>query len=285
MQFIQPDTIIPDLTSPQSLNRYSYVTNRPINLNDPTGHCPTCVGGFVIGAMVGAAIYATTTAMSGRDFNWIELGVASATGAIGGTLVGTGLGAAAGVATFASIGAGGGLLSAQAGYSIASKKDYKSKEMLVAAAVGAGSGAISGALGAPASVNPLSGTATALALRAGSNFVAGSVQYIGTKMVNGEQIDPAEAAIAGGVTYITDGIVDGFSLNGGATANLADHLGMSFIRQNAKIPFAKAVALDGISQFAAMTSVTTAANNMPAVREVVRYAPATLRRLTEYLPR
>ena len=39
-QFTQPDTIIPDLSNPQSWNRYSYVTNRPIILNDPTGHDP-----------------------------------------------------------------------------------------------------------------------------------------------------------------------------------------------------------------------------------------------------
>jgi hypothetical protein len=37
-RFCQPDTIIPDLSNPQSWNRYSYVTNRPVNLNDPTGH-------------------------------------------------------------------------------------------------------------------------------------------------------------------------------------------------------------------------------------------------------
>jgi hypothetical protein len=39
-RFVQPDTIIPDLSNPQSWNRYSYVTNRPIILNDPTGHDP-----------------------------------------------------------------------------------------------------------------------------------------------------------------------------------------------------------------------------------------------------
>jgi hypothetical protein len=37
-RFLQPDTIIPDLSNPQSWNRYSYVTNRPVNFNDPTGH-------------------------------------------------------------------------------------------------------------------------------------------------------------------------------------------------------------------------------------------------------
>ena len=35
---MQPDTIIPDLSNPQSWNRYSYVQNNPIGYNDPTGH-------------------------------------------------------------------------------------------------------------------------------------------------------------------------------------------------------------------------------------------------------
>ena len=35
---MQPDSIIPDLSNPQSWNRYSYVTNRPVNFSDPTGH-------------------------------------------------------------------------------------------------------------------------------------------------------------------------------------------------------------------------------------------------------
>lgn len=37
-----PDSIVPDFANPQSLNRYSYVYNRPIRFNDPTGHCPGC---------------------------------------------------------------------------------------------------------------------------------------------------------------------------------------------------------------------------------------------------
>ena len=35
---MQPDSIIPELSNPQSWNRYSYVTNRPVNFNDPSGH-------------------------------------------------------------------------------------------------------------------------------------------------------------------------------------------------------------------------------------------------------
>jgi len=35
-RFIQPDSITP--AGPQGLNRYSYVSNNPVNFNDPTGH-------------------------------------------------------------------------------------------------------------------------------------------------------------------------------------------------------------------------------------------------------
>jgi hypothetical protein len=37
---LQPDTVIPDLSNPQSWNRYSYVTNNPTRYNDPSGHGP-----------------------------------------------------------------------------------------------------------------------------------------------------------------------------------------------------------------------------------------------------
>ena len=37
-RFLQPDSIIPDQYNPQSLNRYSYVGNNPINRTDPSGH-------------------------------------------------------------------------------------------------------------------------------------------------------------------------------------------------------------------------------------------------------
>ena len=35
-RFIQPDSITP--AGPQGLNRYSYVSNNPVNFNDPSGH-------------------------------------------------------------------------------------------------------------------------------------------------------------------------------------------------------------------------------------------------------
>jgi hypothetical protein len=41
-RFQQPDTIIPNPANPQSFNRFSYVYNRPINYNDPSGHNADC---------------------------------------------------------------------------------------------------------------------------------------------------------------------------------------------------------------------------------------------------
>ena len=38
-RFIQPDTIIPSATNPQSWNHFTYANNNPIRLNDPSGHC------------------------------------------------------------------------------------------------------------------------------------------------------------------------------------------------------------------------------------------------------
>ena len=39
-RFISADTIVPDPTTPQSLNRYSYVKNNPLKYTDPSGHWP-----------------------------------------------------------------------------------------------------------------------------------------------------------------------------------------------------------------------------------------------------
>jgi RHS repeat-associated protein len=43
-RFLSPDPLAGDVDDPQSLNRYAYVRNNPINLIDPSGLCP--VGGY-----------------------------------------------------------------------------------------------------------------------------------------------------------------------------------------------------------------------------------------------
>jgi RHS repeat-associated protein len=62
-RFLQPDTIIPDQSNPQSWNRLSYVVNNPIRYNDPTGHCfgPVVVicGEIIVGIAVLAAVELT----------------------------------------------------------------------------------------------------------------------------------------------------------------------------------------------------------------------------------
>ncbi len=50
-RFIQPDSIVPNPMNPQAFNRFSYVGNRPINFNDPSGHVPIdCIGSNYCGA-------------------------------------------------------------------------------------------------------------------------------------------------------------------------------------------------------------------------------------------
>lgn len=39
-RFVSPDSIVPDPLDPQSLNRYAYVRNSPLNATDPSGHAP-----------------------------------------------------------------------------------------------------------------------------------------------------------------------------------------------------------------------------------------------------
>jgi len=56
-RWISPDTIVPDPSNPQSLNRYSYVNNRPLVAIDTGGHCLfliTAAAGFIAGGIVSA---------------------------------------------------------------------------------------------------------------------------------------------------------------------------------------------------------------------------------------
>jgi RHS repeat-associated protein len=38
-RWLSPDSIVPDFSDPQSLNRFSYTLNNPVKYSDPSGHC------------------------------------------------------------------------------------------------------------------------------------------------------------------------------------------------------------------------------------------------------
>jgi RHS repeat-associated protein len=83
-RFVQADTIVPSAANPQTLNRYSYVKNNPLNYVDPSGH--GAFGAFLVGmlvaAAVGAGVGAAVAAATGGD-----IGMGALTGAISGSFV------------------------------------------------------------------------------------------------------------------------------------------------------------------------------------------------------
>lgn len=97
-RFVTPDTIVQAPYDPQSLNRYSYCRNNPLNYVDPTGHWFWAA--IIIGAILGGASASTS-------HQPIWQGVLM--GALGGALV------AGGAAAFGFWGAAGGGMLAGAG--------------------------------------------------------------------------------------------------------------------------------------------------------------------------
>jgi RHS repeat-associated protein len=120
-RFISADTIVQAPYDPQSLNRYSYCRNNPINLVDPTGHfwffafIIAAIKGAVVGALMGGVIAAATGqniaqgfltgAISGAIFGGIgSLGLKGTAHTIAHTLGGAASGAANGAITGGDIG-------------------------------------------------------------------------------------------------------------------------------------------------------------------------------------
>jgi RHS repeat-associated protein len=168
-RFIQADTIVPSATSPQTLNRYSYCSNNPLNAVDPTGHI-----GWIAAVIIGAAVGAAMSAATGGN---ILLGAAC--GAIGGALgcigsaAGSALGAAIGGTTGAAVGSAAGTLAG-------------------GAAGGAATSAISGG-------DPGMGALTG-AISAGITFGVG---YLNTEVLGGAlsefAVSEISATVGGGI--------------------------------------------------------------------------------------
>ncbi|MFZ2360090.1 MAG: RHS repeat-associated core domain-containing protein [Anaerolineae bacterium] len=92
-RWIQPDTIVPDPSNPQSLNRYSYVLNNPLRYSDSSGHCGPLTPVCVILALLGTGLLLsgddTSQPVSPEVANSARLG-----GALLVTTVGVGSGSA-----------------------------------------------------------------------------------------------------------------------------------------------------------------------------------------------
>jgi len=80
--FITPDSLVPDFTNPQCLNRYAYCVNSPLMYVDPSGQF-FGIDDLIIGALIGSLIGGVTSAITGGD-----IGMGMLTGAISGAIFG-----------------------------------------------------------------------------------------------------------------------------------------------------------------------------------------------------
>lgn len=81
-KFITPDTIVPSGSNPQSLNRYSYVYNNPVNLTDPTGNFPWMAA--IIGAIIGGTTSAIQSYQVTGKINWTGVAINAIIGGFSG---------------------------------------------------------------------------------------------------------------------------------------------------------------------------------------------------------
>ncbi|HEY3356583.1 MAG TPA: RHS repeat-associated core domain-containing protein [Polyangia bacterium] len=55
-RFLQPDSLVPSMNSPQQLDLYAYANNSPINYVDPSGHAPLVIGVVCVAAAAAAYV-------------------------------------------------------------------------------------------------------------------------------------------------------------------------------------------------------------------------------------
>jgi|GEM_PF-1439766 len=72
-----------DIGNPQSLNKFSYVYNNPLRYIDPDGHAAWLAGAFV-GAGMDMMVQMFVEGRSFGSIDWKSVGIAAATGAVGG---------------------------------------------------------------------------------------------------------------------------------------------------------------------------------------------------------
>jgi hypothetical protein len=90
-RFVTEDTWLGNLTQPQTLNRYAYVANNPVNFNDPSGNLFGWIGaavGAVVGAVGGAVSEVVSAAVEKRPISGKNLATNIVAGAVGGFVAG-----------------------------------------------------------------------------------------------------------------------------------------------------------------------------------------------------
>jgi RHS repeat-associated protein len=207
-RFTSPDSIIPAQQGVMGNDRYAAMNNNPLRYNDPSGHCILICSllGAAAGAIAGGIIYASTTAISGREWNNGDFLASVGVGAVGGALVGTGIGAAAGIATFAAIGAGTGVIGGEFGYSVTAGASFDSGDMAIASAASGIAGGITGAVGA----SSIAGSMTGFGINMLANGGASAGQYVATQLSNDQPVNPALAFESGIIGAAVGGINDTF---------------------------------------------------------------------------
>ena len=197
-RFVQADSVVPNPGSAKSWDRYAYTYNNPIKYNDPTGHCPWCIGaaiGGAVGGIVGAVTYLATNDVEHRTDAGLWTAVAG--GAVGGALVGSGLGLIAGAAGAVSsasaglavatgtaamemasstsvsvlIGAGSGAIGSGTAYMAANQNDFNTSDYTFTTLLGGASGAVSGWI-------PKTDGITQFGLHALNGAVTSNSQYV-----------------------------------------------------------------------------------------------------------
>ena len=184
-RFISADTLVPDPSTPQALNRYAYVLNNPLRYIDPTGHFwddigdwlddtfgdigTTLVGvavGFVTGCYTCAAAIMSHSESGRYVVTGAILTVTTVASFACGGCMGWAVGAAIGSWTGAAVG----------GYSAYTNGGDLSSGILFGSSIGAVTGAIGGQMvpGAQAWQNLLAIEKVAVAGLVGGTYGAGS---------------------------------------------------------------------------------------------------------------
>ncbi len=151
-RFCQPDEVVPCVSNPQAMNRYSYGLNDPFKHADPTGHNPVVAAMVLAGAALGGAAafivaYRRESERNPGKEDWGGIVTATVAGAGAGALMG-GLGGVGAVMWQVSLRTAGGVVLANSGVTGASTvvgslvggEDLRTS--LISGAVAAGGSAI-----------------------------------------------------------------------------------------------------------------------------------------------